>query len=289
MPAREGAPGELPVGESALPDRPIDRLLAVMRRLRGPGGCPWDREQTLASLKAYLVEECYETLDAIDGGEPDRIREELGDVLLQIVFQARICEEEGWFGFEDVAATLAEKLIRRHPHVFGDVRVSGPAEVLRNWESIKDAERGGETGRGSAVDGIPPNLPALHQADRVQARAARVGFDWPDTDPVLAKLDEEVAELKAAVAGGAPARIREEIGDVLFTVVNLTRFLHVNAEQALRGTTAKFIRRFREVERRMRAAGRPLADCTLRELDAAWDAVKAEEASPSDPPPRETP
>ncbi len=259
-----------------LPERPVDRLLAIMRRLRAPGGCPWDREQTLASLKKYLVEECYEELDAIDSGHPDKIREELGDVLLQVVFQSQICAEAGRFTFEDVAATIADKLIRRHPHVFGDVRVSGADDVLRNWDAIKREERAAEPAR-SVVDGVPKSMPALLKADQVQARAARIGFDWDETHQVIAKLDEEIAELKEALAGGRADRIRDEMGDVLFTVVNLGRFVDIDAEHALNQTTEKFMRRFRAVEARIHAGGRKVQDCTLAELDAIWDAVKAEE------------
>lgn len=261
-----------------LPERPIDRLLEIMRLLRSPQGCPWDREQTLDSLKRYLVEECYEELDAIDSGDRAKIREELGDVLLQVVFQAQICAEAGEFTFEDVAAAISDKLVRRHPHVFGEVKVDGADEVLRNWDAIKRAEGGAETPK-SAVDGVPRSLPALQKADQVQTRAARVGFDWDETRHVVAKLDEEIAELKEALASGDAGHIREEIGDVLFTVVNLTRFVKCSAEEALHRTTAKFIRRFQEVERLARAQNRVLTDCTLAELDALWDEAKKSEAA----------
>lgn len=262
-----------------LPERPIDRLLAIMARLRAPDGCPWDREQTLASLKRYLIEECYEELEAIDQGDPAKIREELGDVLLQIVFQARICEEAGAFTFDDVAATIAEKLVRRHPHVFGATQVSGSDEVVRNWDAIKREEKktAGAAVPASAVDGVPRHLPALLKAEQVQSRASRVGFDWEAAHQVVDKLDEEVAELKEALAANDAARIRDELGDVLFTVVNLSRFVEANAEQALNATTEKFMRRFRAVEARIHAGGRQVGDCTLAELDAHWNAVKADE------------
>ena len=261
-----------------LPDRPIDRLLAIMRILRSETGCPWDRQQTLESLKPYLIEESYEELDAIDSGDRAKIREELGDVLLQVVFQSQLCAEEGAFTFEDVAAAISEKLIRRHPHVFGETKVADADEVVRNWDSIKRGEGpGGAEKPKSAVDGVPRHLPALQKADQVQSRASRVGFDWDQTHQVVAKLDEEVAELKAALALGDAAHVRQELGDVLFTAVNLSRFVGCKAEDALNETTGKFVRRFQAVEARVQAQGRKMSDCTPAELDAAWEAVKAEE------------
>lgn len=249
-----------------------------MRRLRGDGGCPWDREQTLQTLKPFLIEEAYEVLEAIDEGNFDHLREELGDLLLQIVFQSQICAEQGRFTFDDVATTIADKLVRRHPHVFGDVRVSGADEVLRNWAAIKREEKGAPDGPPpSAVDGVPRHLPALLKADRVQARAARVGFDWNETHEVVAKLDEEIAELKQALATGNKDRMREELGDVLFTLVNLSRFLETDAEAALHATTDKFVRRFKAVERKARERGIRLGECGLPTLDALWDEAKAEE------------
>jgi tetrapyrrole methylase family protein/MazG family protein len=267
-----------------LPERPIDRLLDIMRRLRSDTGCPWDRKQTLGSLKKYLIEESYETLDAIDSGDRNKLKEELGDVLLQVVFQAQLCAEEGAFSFDDVASTICDKLIRRHPHVFGEVSVDSAEEVLRNWDAIKREERGAESGPGSVVDGVPRHLPALQKADQVQTRAARVGFDWDHPDPVMNKLDEEIRELKEALAGSDAAAIRDELGDVLFTVVNLSRFIACDAEEALNQTTAKFIRRFRAVEQAAHAANRPLTDCSLAELDAFWGEAKRNEArQPSGP------
>ena len=251
-------------------------MLDVVGTLRGEGGCPWDREQTLASLKPFLVEETYELIDAVDSDDPARHREELGDVLLQLVLHCQIRKEQGDFTFGDVAATLCEKLVRRHPHVFGDVLVSGSSEVLSNWEVIKSSEK--EGGPRSALEGVPNHLPALHKAQRVQARAARVGFDWSETVDVVAKVDEELAEVKQAVAADdRETEVREEIGDLLFSVVNLCRFLHIDAEEALRATISKFVRRFREVEQRLRALGKAPGDCSLAEMDAVWDAVKAEE------------
>jgi tetrapyrrole methylase family protein / MazG family protein len=253
----------------------MDRLLAIMRILRSPRGCPWDREQNLKTLKPHLIEESYEVLDAIDGGDREKLAEELGDVLLQVVFQAQMCSEEGSFTFDDVARHIAEKLIRRHPHVFGSVRVAGAADVLRNWEKIKRTEKEGEI--RSAVAGIPRHLPALHKAQQVQKRAARVGFDWNAVHEVLDKVEEEIAEVKAAMAANQPARVREEIGDLLFAVVNLSRFLGHDAEEALDGTVRKFIRRFQQIERRLHENGRRMTDCKLAELDAIWNDIKKKE------------
>jgi len=259
------------------PDHPkaIDRLLEIMRILRSDQGCPWDREQTLETLRQNLVEESYEVIDAIEAGDRSTLREELGDLLLQIVFQSQICAEEGAFTFDDVAAAIEEKLIRRHPHVFGDTAVTGTEEVLKNWERIKSEEKG--EGKRSVVEGIPRHLPALHKAQQVQSRVARVGFDWKNAADVAGKLDEELAEVRAAIAHQQPDRIREEIGDLLFTVVNLARFLGHNAEEALNETVTRFMRRFREVEERAHADGRAVTDCSLEELDRYWDGVKKAE------------
>ncbi len=259
------------------PDHPkaIDRLLEIMRILRSDQGCPWDREQTLETLRQNLVEESYEVIDAIETGDRSKLKEELGDLLLQIVFQAQICSEEGAFVFDDVAAAIEQKLIRRHPHVFGDTAVSGTEEVLKNWERIKSEEKG--EGKRSVVEGIPRHLPALHKAQQVQSRVARVGFDWKNAADVVTKLDEELAEVRAAIAHEKPDRIGEEIGDLLFTVVNLARFLGHNAEEALNGTVNRFMRRFREVESRAHADGRTVTDCSLEELDRYWAGVKEAE------------
>jgi tetrapyrrole methylase family protein/MazG family protein len=252
--------------------RGIDRLLEVVARLRGEGGCPWDREQTIDSLKQYLIEESYEVIDAIESGDSDKHAEELGDVLLQIALHARIREEQGEFNFDDVADRLADKLIRRHPHVFGDVSVKDSAGVLRNWEIIKANEKGSD--RKSVLDGVPKQLPALQKAQRIQSRVARVGFDWPDTRDVVAKVDEELAETKEAIAGGDREKVHGEIGDLLFAIVNLCRFEKVEAEECLRASISKFERRFREIEKRVKKEGRELKDCTLAELDAHWNAIK---------------
>ena len=254
----------------------VMRLYEVMKRLRAPGGCPWDREQTLKTLKPCLLEETYELLEAMDGQDLALHVEELGDVLLQVVFQCSIREEEGLFTLDDVAEALTEKLIRRHPHVFGDVAVDSSGQVLRNWEAIKQTEKGKAENR-SAIDGVPAALPALLKAQRIQSKAARVGFDWEDATGATEKIEEELVELKEAVASGDKQKMTDEMGDLLFSAVNYCRFIDVDAENALEGTSKKFARRFREVERRIRAQGRLLKDCTLAEMDAVWDMVKAEE------------
>lgn len=254
------------------------RLIAIMARLRSPGGCPWDRAQSREDLKPYLVEETYEVLDAIDSRDPVQLREELGDLLLQVVFHARIAEEEGAFTIEDVARTINEKLIRRHPHVFGQAQARTPGEVLQNWEAIKKEEKR-ENGREtpSALDGVPRALPALLKAYRLGQKAARVGFDWEERLQVEAKVEEEWQELQAAVARGRKEEIREEMGDFLFALTNLCRFLEVDPEDALQGANAKFTRRFKALERTAQEEGREIHGMTLQEMDTLWERVKAAE------------
>ena len=256
-------------------EKPIERLLELMRTLRSEKGCPWDREQTLQSLKPFLLEECYEAMDALESGDRARLCDELGDVLLQIVFQSQLTREEGSFSFDDVATAISDKLVRRHPHVFGEVRVSGSAEVTRNWEAIKKGEKGDP--RKSAVDGVPRSAPALHKAQQIQKRAARVGFDWDTVHQVVDKVEEEVGEVKEAMASGDPQKVKEEIGDLLFAAVNLSRFLGHSAEEALEETIAKFTRRFQGIEQRLHAQGRKMTECKLPELDAIWNEIKAAE------------
>ena len=255
----------------------FESLLSLMARLRGEGGCPWDREQTRESLKPYLLEEAYEVLDAIDGGRPDRLREELGDLLLQIVFHSQLSSEREEFTAGDVVAGLVEKMVRRHPHVFGDSVAGDAREVLVQWERIKADERAKNGGPGSALDGVPRPLPALLRAQRLQEKAGRVGFDWSDSRPALAKVREEIGELEDAVAGGDRSRIGDEMGDLLFSMVNVARLLGVDSEECLRQAADKFTRRFREVEADMRAAGRAVIDATAADLDQAWEVVKARE------------
>jgi tetrapyrrole methylase family protein/MazG family protein len=256
--------------------KPIDQVLDIMRKLRDPkDGCPWDREQTIASLKTYLVEECYELVEAMDCGDAAKHKDELGDMLLQVVFQTQLRAEAGEFTFDDVAANLAEKLIRRHPHVFSDGKASTAKEVLTQWEAIKNKEK--KTGRRSVVEGVPRHLPALMKAHQVQSRAARVGFDWTALHDVVAKVDEELAETKAAIQSGDQAAVAEEIGDLLFAVVNLSRFRKFHAEELLAATVRKFSRRIQSIEDRLHAQGRQMTDCPLEELDALWNDVKAAE------------
>ena len=253
---------EGPVPSSRNGERLLD-LVRVMARLRGPGGCPWDHEQTHRTLGRHLLEETHEVLDAIDAGDPDRLRDELGDVLLQVVFHAQMAAEEGAFDVDDVARATVEKLIRRHPHVFGEVHVSGADEVLVNWEQIK-AE---ETGEQPVEDDIPPTLPALARASKVQRRAAGWGFDWRTTDGAMAKLREEVDELAAATT---PEESEEELGDVLFAVAAVARRLGVDPESALRRTTTKFAGRYERLLARARREGVDLAGLSEDELLAYY-------------------
>lgn len=249
----------------------LSPIVEVMRRLRSPGGCPWDIAQTHESLRKHIIEEVYEVIEAIDEENAEHLCEELGDLLLQIVFHARMAEETGSFSMQDVVDGITEKLVRRHPHIFGDVSVSDAAEVLVNWEAIKKREKPERT---SVLDGIPKGLPALMTAEKLQKKAADVGFDWDDIAPVWEKCAEETAELKDAVSEGDKAHIEEELGDLLFAVVNLARFLKVNPELSLMATNKKFSRRFAYVEEARAKSGKAWEDCTLAELDAFWEEAK---------------
>ena len=254
---------------------PVARLLEIMARLRRPkDGCPWDLEQTLDTIKPHLIEEAYEALDAMESGNREHLAEELGDLLLQIVFQSQIASEEGSFNFADVARGISDKLIRRHPHIFGDVKVADSKEVLRNWDAIKKTEN---KARESALDGVPKHTPPLHRAYQLQKRAARVGFDWSDIQDVFAKLEEEIVELKEAVAAQDRKHVLEELGDVLFSVVNIARFVKVDPAYALELTNAKFSRRFRIVENEIVSSGRKMKDCTLAQMDEIWNRLRAED------------
>ncbi len=264
---------------------PIGRLLAIMTRLRDPdGGCPWDLEQNFATIAPYTIEEAYEVAEAAQSGDMAALKEELGDLLLQVVFHSRMAEEQGAFAFGDVAEAICAKMIRRHPHVFGDAKVATAADQTRAWEAQKAAERAakGKGARTSALDGVPLALPALTRALKLQSRAADVQFDWDSAAPILAKLAEEIGELTAeATRGASQERLTDEFGDILFVTVNVARHLKVDPEAALRSTNAKFERRFREVERRLAAQGTEPARATLAEMDALWDAIKREEKSAS--------
>lgn len=276
---------------------PVDRLLAIMARLRDPqAGCPWDVEQTFASIAPHTIEEAYEVADAIARGDLPGLKEELGDLLLQVVFHARMAEEQGAFAFSDVAEAICDKLVRRHPHVFGQARIDSAEAQTRAWESLKAAERAARAENGDAdahedapagaLAGIALALPALLRAAKLQSRAARVGFDWPDATSALPKVREELAELTAELendGGGAPDerqrhdRLEDELGDLLFAVVNVARKLKIDPEAALRGANGKFERRFAAIEARLQAQGRSTDSTTLAELDRLWDQVKASE------------
>ncbi|HEU4534094.1 MAG TPA: nucleoside triphosphate pyrophosphohydrolase [Polyangiaceae bacterium] len=270
-----------PLGEQE--GRSFARLVALMRRLLAPDGCPWDREQTFASLRKYVIEEAFEVVDAIDRGDLGALREELGDLLLQVAFQAELGRAAGAFGPDDVVAGIVDKMVRRHPHVFGDEGVAGVDEVHRNWEAIKAREKG-EKGPRGLLEGVPRALPALVRAQRVGEKVGRVGFDWPDTDGSRAKVAEELGELDRAVAAGDQAAIAEELGDVLFALVNLARHVEVDAEAALRQTIEKFSARFSHVEARVRERhgrwpsdpddGGPGRGVTLEEMDGYWEEAK---------------
>ncbi|MDD5578374.1 MAG: nucleoside triphosphate pyrophosphohydrolase [Methylobacter sp.] len=254
-------------------------LLAIMARLRHPeNGCAWDVKQDFTSLIPYLIEEAYEVADAIERNDPDDLRSELGDLLLQVVFHSRIAEERGLFNFEQVSATICEKLVHRHPHVFSDTVFNTDEERHQAWEHAKAIERQRKNktvAPDSVLSGVAGNLPALIECEKIQDRAANYGFDWPDVLPVFDKVMEELDEVKEAWESGDQAHIKEEIGDLLLVVVNLARHLKVNPEIALKESTKKFSRRFQYVERQAEASGRNLRDCELAELDAFWNAAKA--------------
>lgn len=250
----------------------IARLREIVARLRAPDGCPWDREQTHSSLRPLLVEECYEVIDAIERSDDNNLCEELGDLLLHIVMHSQMGSERGAFSLEEVAATVCEKMIRRHPHVFGDKSASDSDAVLRQWEQIKRTEKGGSPG---VLDNIAGALPALLKAQTVQKKAARVGFDWPDVEPVFEKFAEEVAEVREAIAARDATSLEAEVGDLLFTAVNLARKLGVDAETALAGSSNRFVSRFQSIERELESNGRKVENTPLEELDRIWEKVKS--------------
>lgn len=253
-------------------------LLELMTQLRHPvTGCPWDVKQDFNSLKPYVIEEAYEVVDAIERNDLDDLRSELGDLLLQVVFHSQMASEQGLFSFEEVAATICDKLVRRHPHVFGDTVFANEAEQLHAWEQFKADERREKTKSEtqiSVLDGVPASLPALLECEKIQNRAAHFGFDWPTVDPVFDKVQEELDEVKEAWLSGNQAHIEEEVGDLLLVAVNLARHLKINPELALKKSTKKFSNRFQYIERQVAASGRDLKNCELAELDAYWDEAK---------------
>jgi nucleoside triphosphate diphosphatase len=268
------------------PSRDIDRLLEIMAALRDPqSGCAWDLQQNFETIAPYTIEEAYEVADAIERGDLDDLRDELGDLLLQVVFHAQMASEAGAFDFGGVVEAITSKLIRRHPHVFGDARDLPPDEIKRAWDRIKAQEKAerqerlGGAGEAPAglLDDVPAAIPALSRAEKLTRRAAKVGFDWPETKDVVAKIREELSEVEEAIAGSDRDAITDEIGDLLFSVANLARHCNVDAEAALRSTNAKFARRFRAIEEGLAEAGRDIHDCSLDEMEALWVAAKLRE------------
>ena len=262
----------------------LDELIAVMARLRAPGGCPWDREQTYASLAQYLLEEAYETFDAIQEadqtGDITNLKEELGDLLLQVIFHSTIATEKGDFTIDDVADGITQKLVLRHPHVFGDAKLEWAEDVLDNWDQLKADERKAsgkkEKVKDSILDEVPVHFPGLLEGLKLSKKAAKVGFDWRDTGEIFDKLDEEVAELKSALDGRDRGEVAEEIGDLLFVVVNLARRLDVEPETALKTTNRKFRRRFKFIEQQLKQQGRTLEEASLEEMDNLWNVSKSQ-------------
>jgi MazG family protein len=260
----------------------IERLLEIMARLRDPkGGCPWDLEQNFATISPYTIEEAYEVADAISRGDMEGLKDELGDLLFQAVFHAQMAKEAGLFDFGDVVASISDKMLRRHPHVFGDAKVANAAEQTTAWEDHKAKERAKKPGTG-ALDGVPVALPSLLRAVKLQKRAAQVGFDWKEAAPILEKLSEEISELVSEMKAGAPMdRVTDEFGDILFVCANIARHLEVDPEAALRSTNDKFTRRFKRVEEILASRGKTAAQSSLEEMDALWTEVKRSEKSSS--------
>lgn len=251
----------------------LEQLADIMKKLRSPEGCPWDREQTKESLKPFLIEEAYEVLEALEEGNSEKLKEELGDLLFQIMFYTQVTEELGEFNVYDVIQTVKEKMIRRHPHVFGQAKAETSAEVLINWEHIKRGEKD-ISSRRSVLDGVPKKLPALLRAHRVQDKVSRVGFDWEHIDQVFAKVKEEMGEFQEALACGDHKNIEEELGDLLFALVNIARFIQINPEEALRKTVVKFTNRFHFIEESLIAEGKDIKTVSLEEMDQLWEKAK---------------
>jgi tetrapyrrole methylase family protein / MazG family protein len=261
----------------------MEKLEKLVERLRGEGGCPWDREQTRETLKPMLIEEAFEVLDALDSGDAAELKDELGDLLFQVVFHAQISREKGEFDLSDIIDRSYDKMVRRHPHIFGDANLKTSEDVLKNWEDIKAAEKGVPSSsrhdaERSLLDGIPSKLPALHRAYQMTAKASRVGFDWSKLDDVLQKLREETSELLEAHGKRDSQKVADEIGDLLFVTVNVARFLGVDPETALGRSNRKFDRRFRYIESAIKLQGRELKDASLPEMDALWEEAKKKEA-----------
>lgn len=258
-------------------EHPFERLVDIMRTLLGPGGCPWDREQTPQTLKPYLIEEIYEVCESIDHCDSDALREELGDVLMHIIFLSLLAENSGRFRLPDVIDGIADKMVKRHPHVFGSGKLDSADEVVDQWEKIKAEERREKSPEASRLDGVPRAMPALLRSHRLQEKAAHVGFDWGVIADVWAKVHEEISELERALAEDDPERAEDELGDLMFAIVNLARWIRLNAESALQRTNEKFLRRFRHIEERARQIGRSIDSMTLEEMDALWEEAKADE------------
>ncbi len=251
--------------------RSFEEVVQLMARLRAPGGCPWDREQTHRSLRTYLLEETYEVLDAIERDDAEALKDELGDLLLQVIFHAQMAQEQRRFGIDEVLTGLHEKLVRRHPHVFGEGKADTAQQVAHNWEALKAKERNNQ---GSALEGVSGHVPALLEAYQLTRKAAQVGFDWEKPEDVLAKLDEEVGEVRKELVAGETGRVEEELGDLLFVVVNLARKLKVDPEVALRRANRKFVGRFRRIESELARQGKRPEESTLEEMDALWERAK---------------
>jgi tetrapyrrole methylase family protein/MazG family protein len=250
----------------------FDDLVSIMAKLRGAGGCPWDRRQTKATLKPFLIEETYEILETLDAGDDEGLREELGDLLFHIIFMARIAQEEGAFNIYDVIQTVSEKMIRRHPHVFGRSQVSSHHEVEVNWANLKAKENPNR----SLMAGVPRYLPALMRAYQLTKRASKVGFDWEDKNQVWCKLEEELREFKDALQDRTLPKVKDELGDILFTMVNLARFIGIDPEDALRTATDRFVERFNYIEKRLQEEGKGPQEASLAEMDALWEESKKE-------------
>jgi len=267
-----GTQPAMAISKASTAGKVFEALLEVMASLRGPKGCPWDREQTHRSLTACLLEETYEVLDAIEAGDPKNLREELGDLLLQIVFHSQIAKEGKDFDIKDVVEDLTQKLVRRHPHVFAGEELSHPEEAIQRWEKIKSRERGKDE---SLLSGVPVELPALLRAYRIGSKTSRVGFDWPDCTGVLEKVEEELKELHEEIREGNQEGSEEEFGDLLFSLAQLARFLKLNPEDSLRKSTLKFQRRFEYIEKQLKGSGREFSQCSSEELDSLWEEAKS--------------